>query len=336
MTPNKPDAVNPAMALRLAIEDLLRRVTDPERWAKTMIRKVTIIGPLCGLLLGAVVTWVLPRVYQSEIMIAVSDPNFVPNASTSTCAAFDAADFENLTSPTSLRKVAANLDLASRWHVDGEKAVRMLLGMVTWRHTTETRQISIDVRHTDRVEARNIAEKVARAYQQLRLERVERQHQQFVREIHQAIKDQERIVDDRRSDFMAIKRVIDRNHGPNGTSFLLHLKYSSDDYSYARGALEFQKDRLQMLELTRDTETIRYASEKAEVQEVPNILDSSEPPNVSLNLAIGALSGLLISPLMVWRGKRRGRRGWLISALIEHPTIRQFPTRRWMRRREAP
>jgi hypothetical protein len=29
--PNKPDAVNPAMALRFAIEGQWRRVTDPER-----------------------------------------------------------------------------------------------------------------------------------------------------------------------------------------------------------------------------------------------------------------------------------------------------------------
>ena len=31
MPPNKPDAVNPAMALLLAIEDRWRRVTDLER-----------------------------------------------------------------------------------------------------------------------------------------------------------------------------------------------------------------------------------------------------------------------------------------------------------------
>jgi hypothetical protein len=30
-SPNKPDAVNPAMALRFAIEDQWRRVTDLER-----------------------------------------------------------------------------------------------------------------------------------------------------------------------------------------------------------------------------------------------------------------------------------------------------------------
>lgn len=29
--PNKPDAVNPAMALRFAVEDQWRRVTDPVR-----------------------------------------------------------------------------------------------------------------------------------------------------------------------------------------------------------------------------------------------------------------------------------------------------------------
>lgn len=30
-SPNKPDAVNPAIALRLTIEDQWRRGTDPER-----------------------------------------------------------------------------------------------------------------------------------------------------------------------------------------------------------------------------------------------------------------------------------------------------------------
>jgi hypothetical protein len=33
---NKPDAVNPAMALWFAVEDQWRRVTDLERWAATM------------------------------------------------------------------------------------------------------------------------------------------------------------------------------------------------------------------------------------------------------------------------------------------------------------
>jgi hypothetical protein len=33
-TPNKPDTVSPAMALRLAFEDQWRRVTDLERWSE--------------------------------------------------------------------------------------------------------------------------------------------------------------------------------------------------------------------------------------------------------------------------------------------------------------
>jgi hypothetical protein len=32
---NKPDAVNPAMALRFAVEDQWRRVADLERWASS-------------------------------------------------------------------------------------------------------------------------------------------------------------------------------------------------------------------------------------------------------------------------------------------------------------
>jgi hypothetical protein len=34
MKPNNPDAVNPAMALRFAVEDQWRRVTDLERSMK--------------------------------------------------------------------------------------------------------------------------------------------------------------------------------------------------------------------------------------------------------------------------------------------------------------
>ena len=53
-----------------------------------MIKMVTVIGPIIGLLLGALVTWAMPRVYQSEIVITVSAPNsnFGPNAPASTCA----------------------------------------------------------------------------------------------------------------------------------------------------------------------------------------------------------------------------------------------------------
>ena len=35
-SPNKPDAVNPAMALRFAVEDLWPRVTDLERLPKVL------------------------------------------------------------------------------------------------------------------------------------------------------------------------------------------------------------------------------------------------------------------------------------------------------------
>jgi hypothetical protein len=34
--PNKPDAVNPAMVLRFAIEARWRRVTDLERWVRAV------------------------------------------------------------------------------------------------------------------------------------------------------------------------------------------------------------------------------------------------------------------------------------------------------------
>jgi len=58
MKPNKPDAVNPAMALWLTIEDLWRRVTDLERWHRfsPMVNWLGNPPPLCD-----VSDWSAPR-----------------------------------------------------------------------------------------------------------------------------------------------------------------------------------------------------------------------------------------------------------------------------------
>ena len=52
--PNKPDAVNPAMALRFAVEDHWRRVSDLERWPTWHCVKACPIVLICisGLLYG--------------------------------------------------------------------------------------------------------------------------------------------------------------------------------------------------------------------------------------------------------------------------------------------
>jgi len=270
-----------------------------------MIKMVTVIGPLIGLLLGALVTWAMPRVYQSEIVITVSTPNsnLGPNAPTSTCAICDAAEFDKITSPTTLRKAAETLDLSIRWHVTEGEAVRMLLGMVSWRDIPKTRQISIGVRHTDRVEARNIAAEVARVYLEYRLESAERHHQQVMRELEQTIEDQERVVEESRNKFESIDRVIDRNRGPSGTSLLLHLKYTVDDYFGAKRDLESETDRLQTLRRTHSMEQSRMPCDMAVVGMAPMISDSPLPPNIPLNLTLGAVSGLLLAPLMAWRSR---------------------------------
>ena len=268
---------------------------------------VTVIGPLCGLLLGALVTWAMPRVYQSEIVITVSAPNLNPgpNAPTSTCVTCDAAHFEKITSPSTLRKVAAKLDLSSRWHVTEGKAVQMLLGIVTWRDIPKTHQISIGVRDTDRVEARSFAAEVARVYLECRLESLESHYQLVMRVVEQAIENQERVVEQRRIDLDSIKRIVDRNSGPNNTQFLLHLEYSIDDYFDAKGNFEFETDRLQTMMGKRQSEQIlKEFHDKSVVGLAPMISDSPVSPNVPLNLTLGGVSGLLLAPLMSWRSKR--------------------------------
>jgi len=178
---------------------------------------------------SAVITYVMPKKYESEAVIEVkprqagmsplgADMTETSGASRMT-PQFFGTEFEKIKSRNSLSKVVENLQLVNRWNVDKEAALGILKGIVNTQNLRGTDLISIRVRHTNKVDARDIAEEVSRAYKEYRSEIESRDADRQLQELNKAVRDQEDKVEERRKVLATIvrnKRII--YTGPDSVS----------------------------------------------------------------------------------------------------------------------
>ena len=157
---------------------------------------------------AAVITYVMPKKYESEATIEVKPRGTGmspfggreidiegPNRMT---AQFFGTEFEKIKSSNSLSKVVDNLELTNKWAVDKETAIRILKGIVNTQNIRGTDLISIRVRHTDKEDARNVTAEVAKAYKAYRTEIESRDADKGLVELNKAVRDQEDKVEERR------------------------------------------------------------------------------------------------------------------------------------------
>ena len=90
------------------------------------------LGSIAGLLAAAVITYMMPKKYESETIIQI-----MPRSQAAGMEGFasqavpqPAAEAQILKSRKALDQVAANLDLPNRWNVDKETAIRILKAIV--------------------------------------------------------------------------------------------------------------------------------------------------------------------------------------------------------------
>ncbi len=205
---------------------------------------------------AAVITYVMPRKFESEAMIEVkprtggdsplgtvvasSGPRMTPQ--------FFGTEFEKIKSSSSLAKVVDTLDLTRKWGVgDKDTAIRILKGIVNTQNIRGTDLISIRVRHTSKEDARDITLEVARAYKSYRAELENRDADKELHQLDLAVREQEDKVEERRKNLAAIVRTKgiiymgqDSFYGQNGV----------DEDQGARTALqtfnELQQQKLQL------------------------------------------------------------------------------------------
>lgn len=178
---------------------------------------IILLSLLLVFMTAAVITYVMPKKYESETTIEVKPriPGLSPLGSQLNELAgtgrmteqFFGTEFEKIKSRNSLQKVVQNLELVNRWGVDKETALAILKAIVNTQNIRGTDLISIRVRHTNKVDARDVAEEVARAYRQYRAEIESHDADNALQELNKAVRNQEDKVEERRKVLATIVRT---------------------------------------------------------------------------------------------------------------------------------
>jgi uncharacterized protein involved in exopolysaccharide biosynthesis len=242
-----------------------------------------------GSLMGCVFAFLMfPKQYESETVIEVKPRVMVGNSES----------MENhsalIKSPEILSLAADNLKLAERWNLGRNETLAILTDSVDVGQVRGTDLIFIRVRHTDKVAARDIAEGVTNAYKQHRNESQSIRAESFLREINEAVKTQEDIVEGILERLRAAKAKLS-SQGESAAN-----ESETQDYEQLKSEFVAAQDVLQQMKLKQMGETIsrKIPGESVELHESAVISDRPVSPNVTLNLVIGTAAGLLFSPLM--------------------------------------
>ncbi len=198
---------------------------------------------------AAVITYVMPKKYESQAVIEVKPrmAGMSPLGAQMTestgagrmTAQFFGTEFEKIKSRNSLSKVVENLQLVNRWNVDKETALSILKGIVNTQNIRGTDLIAIRVRHTNKVDARDIADEVARAYRAYRTEIETRDADRQLQELNKAVQEQEDKVEERRKVLSTIVRTKGIIY--KGTDSYYNTGGIDDDQG-ARNALQIYHD----------------------------------------------------------------------------------------------
>lgn len=163
---------------------------------------------------AAVITYVMPKKYESEATIEVKPrtQSLSPLGPTDLSGVramtpqFFGTEFEKIKSRNALEKVVENLELTNRWNVDKEQAFMILKGIVNTQNIRGTDLISIKVRHPNKLDAKDIAEEVANSYKEYRGGIERRDADVALAKLRKTVQAQEDKVEERRKVLSTIAR----------------------------------------------------------------------------------------------------------------------------------
>lgn len=168
---------------------------------------VILLTLLLVFMTAAVITYVMPKKYESTAVVEVKAPSpgltvlGRENTELTTgavSAQFFATQFDIIKSRNVLSKVSDQLELPNRWGYDKESVMMILKGIVDAQNRRGTDLIDIKVRHTNKEDARDIADEVAKAYFAYRTEDEKTQSDAQLKELSRLVQDQEDKVEEKR------------------------------------------------------------------------------------------------------------------------------------------
>jgi uncharacterized protein involved in exopolysaccharide biosynthesis len=260
------------------------------------------VGAMAGLLISAVITYVMPKMYESTAVIEITSRS-KPSQNVSqgsTSPNHFGTEFEIIKSRNTLLRVVESLDLPSRWAIHPEGAIDILKTIVKTENIEGTDLCSIKVRHTNKLDARDIALEVVSAYKEYRTEIEEKHVEKVINGLKRAVREQEDKVEEARKILTTIARA--------------NLEAGSPDYDDAKRDFEMNLSLLEQMKLKLLSESIDQdiGETYVYIHDEPVISDAPVSPNVTMNLVTGLIGGALISPflalpIMALMNRRKGK-----------------------------
>lgn len=176
---------------------------------------MTGVGTVLGLIGAMVVSYVMPKLYESTAVLQIRRsvpsvevlPGTVTRNPAETDAPFFSTEFEGITSQKTLDKVIDDLDLTNRWNMDRRQARGQLEGMIYARNIRGTDLIEINVRATNPSDAKAIAAAVSEAYRAWRTEKENELEDRALEELREAVVAQEEVVEEKRKALILLIRT---------------------------------------------------------------------------------------------------------------------------------
>jgi capsular polysaccharide biosynthesis protein len=230
---------------------------------------------ILGFMAAAAITYLMPKQYESfaiiEIMASPPDPE-VPTV------------MQSLTSPGLLGDISSNLDLPNRWASDDEVIIQLLRKSIITKQIRGTDLIRIRVRHANREDAMDIIRTLLDVYaDERRREREAFDDKTILQGLREDIRKQEAVVYNLHLQLKGIP-----NHITDPAS--------SSEFAVINQRIRHETERLQemRLKLIGESITSRIPVKDINIHVKPVIAMAPISPNVPFNLALGALSGLLL------------------------------------------
>lgn len=182
---------------------------------------------LLVVLTAAVITYVMPKMYESKVLVQInpygqkSEALRVGGGGGLMTRQFFQTEFAIIKSEETLRKVNDQLKLSRRWGMSEKDTLGVLSAVVNTRQEMGTDLIEISVRHGKREDVKLIAEQVAKSYGQRRSDSLDKRRFESINEYKNKRRIQEDKVEDHRTRLYALsKKLKIPYHGKDGRYYL--------------------------------------------------------------------------------------------------------------------
>lgn len=183
---------------------------------------------LLVILTAAVITYVMPKMYESNVLVQINPYGQKSEAlrvggggGNLMTRQFFQTEFAIIKSEETLRKVNDQLKLSRRWGMSEKDTLGVLASVVNTRQEMGTDLIEISVRHGKREDVQLIADQVAKSYGQRRSDSLDKRRFESIKEYKNKRRIQEDKVEDHRTRLYALsKKLKIPYHGKDGRYYL--------------------------------------------------------------------------------------------------------------------